>query len=75
MIVYGRLIDTWAEISTLSETNNAQFFPYLKVVRLIATQGAPPVDPPITQVGSLDQLEFPAPTCRSRKRCFNKLGN
>jgi hypothetical protein len=26
MIAYGRLIDTWVEISTLSETNNAQFF-------------------------------------------------
>jgi hypothetical protein len=26
MIAYGRLIDSWVEISTLSETNNAQFF-------------------------------------------------
>jgi hypothetical protein len=61
-------------MSTLGETNNAQFFPYLKVVRLIATQGAAPVDPPITQVGSLVQLEFPAPTCRSRKRCLTNWG-
>jgi hypothetical protein len=31
MIAYGRPIDTWVEISTLSETNNAQFFLNLKV--------------------------------------------
>ena len=30
MIAYGRLIDTWVEISTLSETNNAQFFSELE---------------------------------------------
>jgi hypothetical protein len=30
MIAYGRLIDTRVEISTLSETNNAQFFSELE---------------------------------------------
>jgi hypothetical protein len=33
MIAYGRLIDTWVEISTLSETNNAQFFSELELYR------------------------------------------
>jgi hypothetical protein len=26
MIAYGRLTDTWVEMSTVGETNNAQFF-------------------------------------------------
>jgi hypothetical protein len=69
-----RHIDTQDEMSTLGQTNNAPFFPYLKVVRLIATQGAAPVDPPITMVGSLVQLEFPASTCGSRKRCLTNWG-
>ena len=30
MIAYGRLIDTRVEISTLSETKNAQFFSELE---------------------------------------------
>jgi hypothetical protein len=33
MIAYGRLIDTRVEISTLSETNNAQFFSELELYR------------------------------------------
>jgi hypothetical protein len=44
MIAYGRLIDTRVEISTLSETNNAQFFLNLKVVRFIATRTAASVN-------------------------------
>jgi hypothetical protein len=44
MIAYGRLIDTWVEISTLSETNNAQFFSEPESLRFIASRTAAYVD-------------------------------
>ena len=44
MIAYGLHIDTRVEMSTIGETNNAQFFPYLKVVRFISSRTAAYVD-------------------------------
>ena len=44
MITYGLHIGTRVEMSTLGETNNAQFFLNLKVVRFIATRTAASVN-------------------------------
>jgi hypothetical protein len=48
MIAYGRLIDTRVEISTLSETNNAQFFSELES------------DGPVAELPGIQHLHFAA---------------
>jgi hypothetical protein len=47
VIAYGRLIDTRVEISTLSETHNAQFFLNLKSCAFYRDSNSGICEPPI----------------------------
>jgi hypothetical protein len=58
MIAYGRLIDTWVEISTLSETNNAQFFSEPESCALYRESSSGSCEPPIVQF-----VSFGLPIC------------
>jgi hypothetical protein len=69
MIAYGRLIDTWVEISTLSETNNAQFFSELESCAFYRDSNSGICEPPIILSSYPLVYQFAAPTCWSRKRC------
>jgi hypothetical protein len=69
MIAYGRLIDTRVEISTLSETNNAQFFSEPESCAFYRDSNSGICEPPIILSSYPLVYQFAAPTCWSRKRC------
>ena len=69
MIAYGLHIGTWVEISTLGETNNAQFFSEPENCALYRESNSASCDPPIILSSYPLVYQFAASTCRSRKRC------
>jgi hypothetical protein len=68
MIVYGLHIDTRVEISTVGETNNAQFFSEPESCALYRESNSGTCGPPIIQFVSFG-LPICSIICRSRKRC------
>jgi hypothetical protein len=58
VIAYGRLIDTRVEMSTLGETNNAQFFSEPESCALYRDSNCGICEPPIVQF-----VSFGLPIC------------
>ena len=69
MIAYGLHIGTRVEISSLSETNNAQFFSEPESCAFYRDSNCGICEPPIILSSYPLVYQFAASTCRSRKRC------
>jgi hypothetical protein len=69
VIAYGRLIGTRVEMSTLGETNNAQFFSEPESCALYRESSSGSCEPPIILSSYPLVYQFAASTCRSRKHC------
>jgi hypothetical protein len=69
VIAYGLHIGTRVEISSLSETNNAQFFSEPESCAVYRESNSGICEPPIILSSYPLVYQFAAPTCRSRKRC------
>ena len=69
MIAYGRLIDTRVEMSTVGETNNAQFFSEPESCAFYRDSNCGTCGPLMIQFVSFGSPSISGVTCRSRKRC------
>jgi hypothetical protein len=69
VIAYGLHIGTRVEMSTLGETNNAQFFSEPESCAFYRDSNSGICEPAIILSSYPLVYQFAAPTCWSRKRC------